>query len=110
MNAKFTFIIILLCLFTACINNHGTGQGEDLPYPLSGTWEMRTDSVLMLEKWEKGPGGSMHGLGLVMAGKDTVFRELLSIQKIGKHWVYIAQVNDNKPVLFSLKGDTDKNR
>ena len=44
----------------------------------------------------------MEGRGILMAGNDTLFKELLRIEKIGNYWVYIAIAGNSIPVLFAL--------
>lgn len=70
---------------------------------LLGDWKMTQGSLTITEHWETKNNAELHGIGYVIKDADTVVRELMKIEKIGKHWVFIAQINNNNPVLFTLK-------
>jgi hypothetical protein len=69
---------------------------------LSGSWIMTDDNIVITERWTNAGNNTYTGQGYVISGKDTIVTELMKIEKVGTHWVFIAQVNKNNPVLFTL--------
>lgn len=103
---------ILFTIIAATIYGFAMGQDtikhNDLKWIL-GSWEMNTGEVMIYESWEKGKGDSYTGKGYVIKGADTLFTETMKIEMVGGFWVFIAQINDYNPVLFTLKtGSTEK--
>jgi hypothetical protein len=70
---------------------------------MAGEWSGTFNGASISEVWTKKDGYTFEGKGYVVSGNDTVVRETLLIQKIGKHWVYIAGINERNPVLFTLE-------
>lgn len=68
-----------------------------------GSWYIDAGEVQIYESWKQEDNGSYTGSGFVIKGKDTIVTETLRIENIGGYWVYIAQINDQDPVLFTLK-------
>lgn len=100
-----TVITIFTALFIAISANAQTNLNTtDLNW-LEGNWQIDISeaNIKVFETWKRGEGNSYIGEGYVLKGKDTIVREVIKIEKIGLHWVYIAQINDNAPVLFTLK-------
>lgn len=81
---------------------------KDLSWIL-GQWQIKGEGYTVYENWKKGDGGSYAGEAFVLEGKDTIVREIIKIEMIGEKMVYIAQVNDGNPVLFTLKAGSTVN-
>lgn len=102
-------------LLYACSPQGGETEkkpAEPGPHPMqwmAGEWKMESDSMRILERWEIINEKRLQGSGYVIAGADTVVRENLCIELIGNHWVYIAQINDYPPVLFTRNPQAEKN-
>lgn len=97
MKRKTIFILFFIPLF-GCVSEKPEMQNFEWIY---GKWEMKTDSAIFTETWEKN-GEFLEGSGILTFGNDTLFKEILRIEKIGKHWVYIASAGNSAPVLFTL--------
>ncbi len=68
---------------------------------LNGSWSGEFGGGMFYESW-KTVGDRMEGEGYMVMGGDTVESETLVIQTVGKHFVYIASINEAPPTLFSL--------
>lgn len=79
-----------------------TIEKADLKW-LLGSWEMNAGEVKIYENWIEGDRNSYIGTGYVISGKDTIVTETMKIEMVGGFWVFIAQINDSNPVLFTLK-------
>ena len=98
--------LLLLSIATALISITAVAQKTiekpDLKW-LLGSWEMNAGEVKIYENWLAGDNNSYIGTGYVVSGKDTVVTETMKIEIVGGFWVFIAQINNNNPVLFTLK-------
>ena len=70
---------------------------------LKGHWKGQPGKATYSERWQLTSRGTLEGDAAMVnhAGKQ-VLTEVLRIEKIGSHIVYIAVVNQNHPVLFTL--------
>lgn len=74
-----------------------------------GKWVTDYEGGKFYENWEKKSDDLYEATGHLVIEGDTVFRELLRVEKFGNHWAYIAVINGGKPVMFPLKSnDSDK--
>lgn len=98
--------LLLLSIATVLISISAVAQKTiekpDLKW-LLGSWEMNAGEVKIYENWLAGDNNSYIGTGYVVSGKDTVVTETMKIEMVGGFWVFIAQINNNNPVLFTLK-------
>ena len=101
---KKNILLPLLVLFVATTTAWAQRQitTDDLKW-LTGSWHIDAGEVQIYENWQQETNGSYTGTGCVVNGKDTIVVETLRIENIGGHWVYIAQINQYNPVLFTLK-------
>jgi len=67
-----------------------------------GEWRGAQGQAGLYEKWDKIDEFLMLGEGYYIVNGDTVIREILRIQKIGRFWTYIPIINKGKPVMFTL--------
>lgn len=72
-----------------------------------GSWVADYEGGKFYEHWEKKSSELYEAKGYLVIQGDTVFRELLRVEKIGNHWAYIAAINGGKPTLFPLKSVED---
>lgn len=71
---------------------------------LEGNWVMKEGKGEFHERWTRNADNTFSGFGFMLSAKgDTLMREVLRIQKIGRHWVYIAAINKDEPTLFTLR-------
>lgn len=70
---------------------------------LAGQWKSETPgSGVYLESWSVGTCGQIIGAASMTSEKGKIIlEEVLQVQWIGKHLVYIAAVNRQQPVLFT---------
>jgi len=78
---------------------------------LIGDWESASGNYSYYESWKPAGASALEGnASMVNETGKTVLRERLKIEKIGTHIVYIAAVNNNHPVLFTLIKTTVKDQ
>ena len=68
---------------------------------LIGKWEAKIGSGSYYESWIKS-NNEYIGKACFVSNQDTIEKENLKIAKVADYWVYIAQVNQSHPVLFTL--------
>lgn len=80
---------------------------EKVVFPwLIGNWIIDYGETKIYESWKQQDENMLIGEGHVIAGKDTVVREDLRMQRIGNQWVFIAKINEHHPVLFTCTQDS----
>lgn len=67
-----------------------------------GSWHIDAGEVQIYETWKEGQDDSYTCEAYVLKGKDTLVVETIRLENIGGFWVYIAQINSQNPVLFTL--------
>ena len=70
---------------------------------MEGSWVMKDGKSEFYEHWARQSDHLLTGKSYMLVKGDTVMRELLRIEKVGRHWVYIAAINKDEPTLFTLK-------
>lgn len=100
--------LILLAVAALILSaaSHTEIKYKDLEW-ITGNWHLDAGEIQVYENWKKGKDESYVGEAWVLQGRDTIVTEHIKIEKIGPHWVYIAQINDGNPVLFTLKENSD---
>jgi hypothetical protein len=77
---------------------------------LVGQWKGQVGKNTYYESWKPTNHGTLEGsASMVNPQGKTTFTEVLRIDKIGSHVVYIAAVKKNHPVLFTLTENSDEN-
>ena len=94
-----------LLFAAAAVNAQSTGI-EQFEW-LTGNWKGPADKGDFYESWTRYDESTLTGEGYLIIENDTVFREVLRIQNICGHWVYIASINKGVPVLFALAASDD---
>lgn len=99
-----SFFLLSLCIEVAASQTTSAGAEEKIRKVewLLGTWN-RINATLGrsgVEVWERISGGELHGKGVTTKGNDATFIEKLKIvaKEIGLY--YIAEVPENKGVVF----------
>lgn len=94
----------LFPLLLVCFSLAANAQQNPAPHFewMCGKWMGEIDGGRFCEEWKKVDGQTFEGRGYFIEENDTVVKELLRIEKIGRHWVYIASINDGRPHLFTL--------
>lgn len=71
---------------------------------LLGNWRSTSNQVIFDEEWQQIDSYILEGHASMKNPKtnEIFFSETLCIQTIGNHIVYIASVNNNLPILFTL--------
>ena len=95
-------ILLAVAALMMSAASHTEIRYKDLEW-ITGNWHMDAGEIQVYESWKKGKDESYVGEAWVLQGRDTIVTEYIKIEKIGPHWVYIAQINDGNPVLFTLK-------
>jgi hypothetical protein len=85
--------------------------GIELIHELVGSWRdvLATDTMQSFEHWVNDDKNVVSGMGYVLAGKDTVQIEDLSITEIDGEYIYNARVrshNNNEWIQFLLMPST----
>ena len=96
-------LIFLIILFIGiAVPVEGESDLHDLQW-LVGQWKGQLGKNTYHESWKSTNRGPLEGSASIMnpQGK-TILMEVLRIDKIGSHVVYIAAVDKNHPVLFTL--------
>lgn len=77
---------------------------------LVGQWQGQVNEMAYYENWELSRQNTLEGsASMVDRTGKTTFNEILRIEKIGSHIVYIASVAKQPPVLFTLAAVTGEN-
>ncbi len=96
---KVVFVLCILC-FISC-----TEEKKEDSHFLVGNWERLNDrpNHKTYEIWKS----DLTGIGYTLKGKDTVFKEILSIiKKNDTTYLQVEGVNEN-PTLFKFISQTD---
>ena len=101
-------IVFVLSIATVVFGfvNRTTPQNNELDHWV-GSWVADYEGGKFYEHWEKKSSELYEAKGYLVIQGDTVFRELLRVEKIGSHWAYIASINGGKPTMFPLKSAED---
>lgn len=87
----------------------GESDLHDLHW-LVGQWKSQSGKNTYYESWKSTNHGTLEGsASMVNPQGKTIFTEVLRIEKIGSHVVYIAAVKKNHPVLFTLIETSEEN-
>jgi hypothetical protein len=120
-------VAVIVVMITGCMapadgTNPGTGTGTNdtemhdqagrLMNRLLGEWidAPTPDSTIFHEKWERGSGSDLEGMGYVMLGRDTISIEHLRILHTDTGTFYSAAMptqNEGRAVLFRLTSASD---
>ena len=99
---KMGIFILVFLWATAVFPAPGDSDLQELHW-LKGQWKARMGQNAYYENWKVSNHGTLEGsASMINPQGKTTFTELLRIDKIGTHIVYIAAVNKNHPVLFTL--------
>lgn len=94
-------ILLILFAFICCASY---GQKSSFDW-LGGTWERVNGDAetTTLESWKSAENDFLHGHAFSLKGRDTVYQERISIEKIGSSYYYIADVSHNvEPIKFEI--------
>ena len=104
MNLTTTTVCMFLLVLCAV---HAQEKGVEQFQWLEGKWQGSEGEGILVETWALQNTTTLLGTGFYMIGGDTVMREALRIQKFGPHWGFVAVINNQHPVLFTLVESTD---
>ena len=96
----------------AMMNPQPQFEVKDLAW-FAGSWECSAFGGTFEEHWSSPSGGSLVGMGKLVAGGETQFMEFMSIEKNGTDihmWMVLdaPSKGDKKPMPFKLKSLKDK--
>lgn len=74
---------------------------------IEGVWTGQQDGNEFTETWARVSDSKYAGLGAGLMNGDTVFKEKLSLELMGKEIFYIANPNEEGPVNFRLSDVKD---
>lgn len=99
---RYIFLVGLAALSITCL-----GQGDNMDFKkfewLTGTWNRTNISKpgrTAYEVWSKEDGGKLTCHGGILQGKDTIFVERFSILAKDNAIYYVADVPENKQVVY----------
>jgi len=98
-NILLSVLLVMATLSNVCAQT--SIAKTDLSW-IIGSWHIDAGEVQIYETWQEGQGDSYTCEAYVLKGKDTLVIETIKIENIGGFWVYIAQINAQNPVLFTL--------
>lgn len=98
-NILLSILLVMATLLNVCAQT--SIAKTDLSW-IIGSWHIDAGEVQIYETWQEGQGDSYTCQAYVLKGKDTLVVETIKIENIGGFWVYIAQINAQNPVLFTL--------
>lgn len=96
MKTVYLFILFVPLLTSAQINDI-----EQFKW-IVGKWQGTSGEGQLVENWKKLDENTLLGEGYYIVKNDTILKEYLKIERFGRHWAYIATINDRQPALFSL--------
>ncbi len=101
------FLVILWAVIAVPVE--GESDLQELHW-LVGQWKGQVGKNTYYENWKSTNHGTLEGsASMVNPQGKTTFTEVLRIDKIGSHVVYIAAVKKNHPVLFTLIENSEDN-
>ena len=98
--------IVVIVLLAGCSGNAFHKDNLDQFSWLQGN---RVDTSLgFFESWERPAFDTLHGNGYQIKDGDTIFGEMLSIEKSGNTWVYMVNFGSEKTIfrLVNEPGDS----
>jgi hypothetical protein len=72
---------------------------------LLGTWKLKSDKVILFEKWTRTNDSSFAGINYRIMKQDTIVNEHVTLQSNGPYIYYIPTVSDQNnalPILFNM--------
>lgn len=102
------FLLLAATLFVAAGESPHTPKATAADWQwLVGKWQGQLNELSISEEWKQEHEQLFTGKGFVVKGSDTLVREILRIEKIANHWVFIPVINPSTPVLFTLVEKND---
>ena len=107
---KIIGVLLLVILWAGItVPVEGDSDLKDIHW-LVGQWEGQLGKNTYYESWKPTNLGTLEGrASMVNPQGKVIYTELLRIDKIGSHVVYIAAVKKNHPVLFTLIETSEEN-
>ncbi|MGM8363054.1 DUF6265 family protein [Flavobacterium sp. ARAG 55.4] len=110
MKTTASFLSILL-LATACQKNDSIEKDQIKKADwLIGNWQVKTNTGIFSENWEKVNDSTFKAESLFIKDKDTIHKESIFLQQKEDTLVYSTTIkgqNNDKPIHFQLKEDTE---
>ena len=117
---KFSFLVILfLILIVNCkphyrlphyeIHKNNDASAIEQAHWLLGIWKSKTTDGDLTEIWKQMNDSTYLGVSYLIVKIDTVFYELISLEKKNKKWNYSVSVknqNNEQPVSFEMTSIT----
>jgi len=69
---------------------------------MKGDWKGSTGPYEFYESWVQQDANTLTGKSYSINKSDTSIFELMRIEQVGDHWVFIAIIEKSNPVLFTL--------
>ena len=103
-SVKYLFLLVVLGTFSSI---SAQNSDNDQFNWLIGNWKGNHNDGVFYESWVRTDNNALVGKAYNVVKSDTLFKEQILIQKIGKFWVYIATIEEGYPVLFTLINSDD---
>lgn len=103
-SVKYLFLLVVLGTVSSI---SAQNSDNDQFHWLIGNWKGNHNDGVFYESWVRTDNNALVGKAYNVVKSDTLFKEQILIQKIGKFWVYIATIEEGYPVLFTLINSDD---
>lgn len=108
---KITSLLSILFVVTACQNNSSIEKDQIKKADwLIGNWQIKTNTGILSENWEKVNDSTFRALSLFIKDKDSIHNESILLQQKGEILTYTTTIkgqNDDKPIRFELITDNE---
>jgi hypothetical protein len=111
MRSIAALVLIIAVLLTGCLYAESPDSKPLKKFgKLVGIWENTSNNTTYTETWEWSSHEILKGSAVMKGAQGKIlFSEILQIQQVGIHTVYIACVNNHPPVLFTLIDEKETN-
>jgi len=96
---------IIICFLLISYNTYSKNIDFDW---IIGDWSEKINEDTFIENWQKIDDDNYIGVEYYLAGSDTTMKANLKLQKMIDTWIYIAYVEGQQPVLYTLVEDNGK--
>ena len=104
-------LLSTLLIATACQNNPSIEKDQIKKVDwLIGNWQIKTDTGMLSENWEKVNDSTFKAQALFIKEKDSIHNENILLEQKGETLTYTTTIkgqNDDKPIHFKLIADNE---
>jgi hypothetical protein len=103
------FVLLMLCYCGNKKSDSSVSKRDDFPWIL-GNWERTNEQPgkRTFERWEEVNDSLLRGMGYTLQGTDTVFKELLRLERQNNNWEYVVRMpGEKRETRFAITQRTD---